>query len=80
MDPCTPWVQPRGGVGSEGSLHCCHSPCCPVLGGSRGLRGTWLWVWLPGYGTALPKHPWKSSFPETPPTRASAEGPSLITG
>lgn len=26
----------------------------------------------------MPKHPWKACFPGTPPTRARAEGPSLI--
>ena len=80
VDPCTARVQPTGGVGPEGSLDCCHSLCRPVQGGSRGLRRIWLWVWLPRYSTALPKHPWKACFPETPPTRAGAEGPSLITG
>lgn len=42
------------------------------------LKRMWLWVWLPGYGTVMPKHPWKACFPDTPPTRAGAEGPSLF--
>lgn len=53
---------------------------CPVLNLSRDLRRTWLWIWLPGYSTALPEHPWKASFLITPPTRIGMEGPSLIMG
>ena len=74
-----PFGSSRGvGWAVRAALHRCQSPLCPALGWSQGLRRTWLWVWLPGYGTAMPKHPWKACFPGTPPTRTGAEGPSLI--
>lgn len=77
-DSCTVRVQRGVGWAVRAALYHCQSPLCPVLGWSQGLRRPWLWVWLPGYSTAMPKHPWKACFPGTPPTRAGAEGPSLI--
>lgn len=53
-------------MGGEGSPHGCRSPLCPALGWSQGLRRTWLWVWLPGYGTAKPNIPGKPVSLEHP--------------
>lgn len=71
--PAHLWSTRGVGWAVRAALCCRRSPLCPALSWSLGLWRTRLWVRLPGYGMALPKHPWKAYFPGTPPTRAGAK-------
>lgn len=53
-------------MGQCGQPWCCHSTLCLALGWSRGLRRTWLWVWLPGYRTVCLSSPGKPGSLNTP--------------
>lgn len=63
----------------KAALHHSRSPRCWTLGWSRGLRRPWLWAWLPGYGTALPKHPWKARLPEHPQPGLEQKGRASLS-